>query len=215
MNINNQLNYHRYQRYFTDVRSLYEKREIVVYTGLILSLFAIAFFGLFALRPTLTTIASLIKETEAKREVDQQLQTKINNLRQAQINYSQVANSVYIVNQALPPNPSLPEIVYPIEILAQRSGLQLTTVNFSRVDLQGISPSRVVQQTTGGSEKGIEFDINVRGDFDKLNSYMNALENMRRLIIIDSFTLRNDLFEEKATMALSIKGRFFYLSKGD
>ena len=49
MPFNPKTEYHRYQHYFVDIRRLYQKREVVVYTGLTLTLLTIAFFGVFAL----------------------------------------------------------------------------------------------------------------------------------------------------------------------
>ena len=99
--------YHRYHRYFLSTRALYKKRAVVVYTGIILTLATITFFALFAIKPTVTTIASLVKEINSKKVVDQKLQTKINSLRQAQTNYSLISDKLVLIDQVLPQEPNL------------------------------------------------------------------------------------------------------------
>ena len=49
MPFNTQTEYHRYQRYFTNISRLYQKQDVKVYTGLILTFSTIVFFALFAL----------------------------------------------------------------------------------------------------------------------------------------------------------------------
>lgn len=201
----------RYNRYFVDLRNLYQRKEIVVYTGLTLSLFALAFFGIFALRPTFITIAGLVKEIQDKKIVEQKLQTKINNLRQAQGNYAQVAGSVSIVNQALPPNPSLSELIYQIEVLAQKSNLTINSINFSPVDLQGKSKTQKAStKLTGVSD--IRFDLSVKGDFEGLKNFLESLGKSRRLVMIDSFAISKGKVEETALVFI-ISSRSFYSPK--
>lgn len=207
------LNARRYQRYFVDLRALYQRKDVVIYTGLTLSLFAVAFFGLFALRPTLVTIASLTKEIRSKRETEQKLQTKINDLRQAQINYAQVASSVYLVNQALPTNSSLPEIIYQIEGLAQKNNLTLNSLTFMPVDIINKNPKQKSVSKTFSPASEIGFDLTIKGNYENIKAFLDSLEKLRRIIIVDSFRLNQTKVEEETTMNLNLAGRAFYIEK--
>lgn len=214
MNLSNRFANRQYQRYFVDLQTLYQRKEIVVYTGLILSLLAIAFFGIFALRPTVVTIVSLYKEIQDKKVTDQQLQVKINDLLEAQNNYAQVSGSVYIVNQALPENPSLVDLVYQIEILSQNEGVSLTSLNFSPVDLQGKAPNRGADpknRNRNGTE--MSFDITLRGDYQNLKNFLGQTEKLRRLIVVDSFTFNQSQTEEAKFLTLNLTGKAFYYTQ--
>ncbi|MDP3955525.1 MAG: type 4a pilus biogenesis protein PilO [bacterium] len=209
MSLSNRFANRQYQRYFVDLQALYQRKEVVVYTGLTLSLFTIAFFGIFALKPTLTTIVGLYREIEDKKVVNQQLQDKINDLRDAQNNYAQVAGSVYVINQALPENPSLVDLVYQIEILGQNEGLSLASVNFSPVDLQGKAPNRKSDSKIyNGTE--INFDVTLKGDYQNLKNFLDATEKLRRLIIVDSFSFNQTQTEEVTFLTLNLTGKAFY-----
>lgn len=213
MAIDKKPDYRRYRRYFVNLAALYQKKEVIVYTGLTLSFLAIAFFGLLALRPTLVTIANLLKELEDKKEINQKLQTKINNLNQAQVSYSQVAKTIVLVDQALPQNHSLTEIVYQIEVLAQKSSLTLRSVAFESVNLQGQEPSKkAVSKTTSGLNE-IIFSLTASGEFTNLQTFLASLENLRRIITIDSFSLSQVRGEETPIINLNLSGKAYYLAK--
>jgi len=209
MAINLKPEYYRYRRYFVDLQSLYKKREIVVYTSLTLSLLAVAFFGLFALKPTLTTIASLFKELEEKKKIDQTLQTKIDNLNRAQNNYALVATSIPLVNQALPQNHTVAEVAYQIEGLAQKFNLSLRATTFEPVTLQGKAPGKKVSL---GPEE-INFNLTTSGSFEDLKAFLNSLENSRRILTLKSFNLNRAQLEEEQIMSLSASAKTYYLPK--
>lgn len=195
-------NYRRYQRYFVDLQALYQKREIKLYTGLILSLLTVAFFGLFALRPTLTTIAGLVGDLQDKKTINQKLQEKINNLSRAQTNYSQTVNSLGLLDQALPSNPSVSQIAYQIEILAQKSNLVVRSINFESVNMKGESPKQ---------KNEVSFDFTLNGDFQSLKIFLGSLENLRRIITINSFSLSRSKNTETQTMTLNVLGKAYFL----
>lgn len=195
-------NYRRYQRYFVDLQALYQKREIKLYTGLILSLLTVAFFGLFALKPTLTTIASLVGDLQDKKAINQKLQEKINNLSRAQTNYSQTINSLGLLDQALPRNPSVSQIAYQIEILAQKSNLIVRSINFESVNMKGESPKQ---------KNEVSFDFTLSGDFQSLKNFLGSLENIRRIMTISSFSLSKSKNVENQTMTLNVLGKAYFL----
>jgi hypothetical protein len=62
------------------LNDFYHKPVAMVSLELFLSIGAVVFFAIFAVRPTLLTMADLIKEIEDKRALDQQLQQKIASL---------------------------------------------------------------------------------------------------------------------------------------
>lgn len=198
------VDYRQYRRYFVNLQSLYQKPEVKVYLGLTLSLFAVAFFGLFALRPTLITIINLTRELQEKKEVNQKLQEKINNLNQAQANYSQITNSLTLVDQALPPNPVLSQVVLQIEILAQRSNLAIRSIDFESVDLKGGKPT---------PKNELVFNLSLTGNFEDLKTFLNSLENVRRIITVDSFNFTQSQSQEMKSLTLNISGKAYYLLK--
>lgn len=206
--------YHRYHRYFVKVKGLYDKREVVVYTGLILTLLTISFFALFAIKPTVTTIAQLFKEIERKREVDQKLQTKINTLRQAQTNYSLVSNKLALIDQALPQEPELTNLIYQLEILAQQNNVQLRSLRFEPAYLLG-GETKIKKKID--VYPSLAFNLSFTGEFENVYNFLDSLEDLRRNLDFENFTARGATAEETRlfTLTINLQLKSIYLSEGN
>lgn len=215
MAISFETGYHRYRRYFTDISALYQKKEARVYTGLILSLLTVAFFSFFAIRPTLVTIASLVKEIEDKRMIAQKLQEKISALSLAQKEYVAVSSELPLVEEALPQEPNLPLFIRQLETLAVQSGVALRTIQFGQVNLRGrlaLKPDSVkTEQKEEASE--ITFSLSASGSYQNLKSFLQSLENLRRFVVISSFAFKPEEKEEAQLLILSVAGEAYYLTQ--
>lgn len=204
--------YYRYHHYFLGAKNIYQKKQVVVYTGLALTFFTISFFALFAIKPTATTIVSLIKEIQTKKEIDQKLQAKINSLREAQANYSLVKDRLDLVDQALPQEPDLISLLYQIEILAQKNNTTIKSLSFGSSYLFG---------EKGGDSKNTQspatsFTLTLGGDFESLNNFLASFESLRRVIGLESFavsTLRAKE-PESSGLNLNLQLKAYYLSQG-
>lgn len=209
MPFNAQTEYHRYQRYFTNISRLYQNRDVKVYTGLILTFSTVVFFALFALRPTVTTIATLIQELETQKQIDTQLQTKINALSQAQKNYSQLKNAS-IIEDALPTQSGIEQLLLNLEYLIKQEGLILKSLSFNPVVINGVP-----------KEKQIGFAVTISGSKDALNRFLGSFYDLKRVITIDStsFSKAQALDETKETtktssdINLNISGSAYFLYK--
>lgn len=209
------IEYRQYRRYFVNVKALYKKKEVIVYTGLTLTLLAIAFFGVFALKPTLITIAALFKEIENQKVINQKLQAKINALTQAQVNYSLATTNLKLVDEALPKDPNLSQVIYQIEVLAQKEGVSIRSLSFEPVPLLGELPLKAKvgkEKTFGPQEIGVTLGLS--GNYENLKSLLSSLENLRRLASIESFTFAGRKTEEgKTSLSLNLTGKIYYLTQ--
>lgn len=202
------IDYRRYRRYFIDLGSRYaKKKEAKIYTGITLSLLTVAFFGIFALRPTFITIASLIREQKDKEIISEQLEQKINNLRQAQTSYSLVVNSINFVNQALPQDSSLAVFAYQIEALAQGESLTIKSLTFDSTPL--------LENKQDSQLKEVVFSLSLSGDFGKMKNFLSSLTNLRRIVTIESVDFSQSTKEEESTLTLNISGKTHYFPKGE
>lgn len=174
MAFNTRTEYHRYQRYFTNISRLYQRREVKVYTSLILTFMAIIFFSFFAIRPTVKTIASLIQEIEVQKKIDTQLQTKITNLGQAQKNYSQLTKAS-LIEEALPTQIGTEQLLYNLEYLVTQEGVNIRSLSFEPIVINGVP-----------KEDKIGFSLAVTGSKEVLDLFLNSLENLRRVVTVDS-----------------------------
>jgi len=205
MSVNSSSHYHRYRRYFVGVGRLYKKKKARVYTGIIFSLLMIAFFGFFAIRPTLITISGLLKEIKDKKELVNQMDQKIDNLTNAQANYSQIKNNLYLVDQSLPQDPTLSVLIKQLEVLAQRSSVSLDSVRFSKTNLQG-KVEKKEKQT-------VSFSLALSGNYQNLKQFLNSLDTLRRVISVESFALKSKMEGEIQLLALTINVQAHFLTR--
>lgn len=201
--------YHRYRRYFINLSSLYQKKEVIVYAGLTLSVFTIAFFVLFALKPTISTIVSLVSEINTKKELDQKLQSKINNIGEAQNNYNANSQTLALVDEVLPADPSMEGFSWYLETLLQQEGLTIKNINYDPVVFSGKTATKILPGDTGLRE--VNFSFKTSGIYESLKDTLTKLENLRRLVVIDTFSLAQTGTEDLQTLNLNVTGRIFYL----
>lgn len=215
MPISSEFDYRRYKRYFIDLRGLYKRKEIIVYTGLTLTFGSIAFFGVFAIRPTILTITNLIKETQSRRIIVDQLQTKINNLGKAQNNYVLLNQKITLVDNALPQNANLAQLIYQFEGLSSQYSLQINNLTVDGADLLGSNTQKQTSDKNASEAKEIVFNIKVLGSFDNLSRFLKEIEGMRRTINLTgyNFVKTQAEGEENPPMSLTIDGKAFYKSK--
>ena len=83
-----QLNYARYKHYYRQIWKFYQKPSAKVSSALLLTIFTTIFFAIFAIKPTLVTVAELLKTIEDQEEVVGKLKKKAASLAQAQEEYS-------------------------------------------------------------------------------------------------------------------------------
>jgi type IV pilus assembly protein PilO len=196
---------HQYRRYFTDITALYQKKKYRTYAGLILTLFTIAFFAFFAIRPTLVTIASLMKEIEDKGMIAQKLEEKIDALSQARSQYSALSDELPLIEEALPQKSKPSLFVRQIETLTSQNGLFLQSIQISQVPLLGKEETSKTPETKI-KEKGLsslKFSFSVSGNYQNLKSFLKDLEDLRRIVTLSSFSFNLEQKGESLVLTVS------------
>jgi Tfp pilus assembly protein PilO len=210
-------NYSRYRHYLTPtLGSVLRKKKARAYTGFVLTLFTICFFVLFALRPTLLTIAGLLKTIEDQKTVSQTLQSKINNISKAQNDYNSISTKLGLLDEALPKVALEDYFSEEIEVAANQAGITLKNVSYDPINLWGFP-------TTDGN---LNFAISVDGKYDNLKQFIGGMLGLRRIIKIESFGFTKKMIKTEAdetanvsteeNLSMTIQGKaFFYKSAAD
>lgn len=196
---------HRYNRYFVDLGKIYQTKKGRVYTGIIFSLITVIFFIIFAIRPTLVTIAQLVKQTKDQKLVATELDKKINNLVEAQNNYLTVSDDLSLVEEALPSKANLLLLARQIETLARQAEINIVNLRFNNINLL---------QTNGPKGEKIEviFSFNGLGDYQNLKNFLNSLTSLRRIILIQAFSFQSGK-EGSNILSLNINGKAWFMEK--
>lgn len=195
-------NYLRYKSYFLNVAGQYRERaDIKVYLEILLSLATVTVFSVFALRPTLLTIAELIKEIEAKNKTLTILDSKIQDLSQAQSLSDQQRTNLSLLHIAIPQDPSPDIFARQIEILSQKHQTPITSFNLGKALILGDeTPKTPTSQEKPQDSKTIsqveeltfslQTEVNIT-NFTSSSNLLSDLEQLRRPVKIESFTFNS------------------------
>ena len=162
----------------------YQKPVARVSIELFLSIGAVLFFAVFAIRPTLLTMSALIKEIEDKRQLDKQMAQKIAALSSAQSEYLKQQERVGVLDEAVPTGPNLIGLFKIIEKLASDNQLVITAMSVNDV------PKDIVGNPSFDQleRKNLEFTVGITGDYTSIRSFVNHLIQVRRTILVDRVT---------------------------
>ena len=207
--------YLRYRAYFLNIVNVYNRRpDLKSFLELILTLGAISFFAFFALKPTLLTVIELLKEIEAKEETISKMDTKIQNLQQAQTLYIQEEAKIELLKTAVPDKPAPDLFVRQVEGLATSYPVNLLGITIGEVTLLGEEKEQRSKEELAPlpeNSKGITFSISIAGGYQGVSNFLSALEDMRRPIKIDALNILSPKLEETQNLVLVVTGRTPYL----
>lgn len=220
-------NYLRYKSFFLNMLSQYgERNSWKTYLEILLSLGTISVFSIFALKPTVLTIAELIKQIDEKRSTIQKMDNKIQNLSKAQIIYDGERGNINLLEQTAVPKTVNPEVfARQIEGLSVKHNVEILTINlgeglirkspnsskliFDNIDDKNTNP------TTGGHTE-VDFSVSMKSNIEAyqlLNTLLTDFANLRQPPKIERVDFKKEITKEQETteLTLTIKGNLEYL----
>jgi Tfp pilus assembly protein PilO len=171
-------------------------------TTLILTLVALSFFGLFAISPTLSTIARLQKELEDNKFVDQQLQTKINNLSALQQKYSTIQGDLPFIYSSVPKSPEIPLLLAEIQGLTKQYNLKITS-------LQAFEAEVEKKQNDKKEYSSFMFGVSIDGSYDNIKNFINSIIKMQRIINVEVLSI-GEKSGDTTDLQMHLKGTAFF-----
>jgi len=193
----------RYRRYYSLITPFIATEKARAYTMLTLSLFAMSFFGIFAINPTLTTIAELRKKVEDAELVQRQLQNKISNLSQLQKTYPTIEHEVPIIFDALPPLGRAANLLGKVNALAARYNIAFTSLQVQRVPLDSSKRNEATQ---------FSITMSGTGSYENIYSLLRNLSTLDRIITIEQLTITKGTSEAKTRqLTFSLRGTAYIL----
>jgi Tfp pilus assembly protein PilO len=210
--------YSRYKDFFLNVIGQYKRRrDILMFLEIILSAATVTFFAIFAIRPTVMTISELYKEIKRKEEINKTMDEKILNLAKAQEIYNNEIDRISLLNIAVPVNPQPEVFVRQIESLSGKNSLSMTNISLGQVILFGAETVKTktssVFKELPEKANGMAFSVTVSGSYPSIFSFISDLENLRRVVKVDTAGLNNQQTKEEKTINLVISGRTPYLGE--
>jgi Tfp pilus assembly protein PilO len=177
------------KRYLEVLHSLptLQKERVKEYGTLILTFFALSFFSIFAINPTLSTITDLKKQLADNQAADIALKTKIKNLSTLQEIYTSISPDLGYIDTAIPNTPSVVDLLGKLQSLSKQANVKILALQVSDVSLS--SPK-------GGSKKGysvqtpsFSFLVRVQGSNEQLLSFISSFLSFDRITTVDSLSI--------------------------
>lgn len=180
MAIDYKTEYQKYKRYYTQFGKLYTSRkEVRAYVNVGFAFLALAFFTTFAIRPALTTIASLWSEIKSQEEIDKKLSEKVEALQTAATNFSQIQSRLELLNIGGAKLPLIANFMRQIEALSAKHSVVVDSISFEETNFTG---------TADSTSNLANFTMSLGGSYPNLNSFLTDVENLRRIVSVQSFT---------------------------
>jgi len=179
----------------------FKEEKIQKFTSLTLTLVALSFFALFAISPTLSTIAKLQKELEDNKFVDKQLQTKINNLSVLQQKYNQIEPDIPFVLASIPKTPQAPELVGQLQSLAASSNLAVDGIQATEAEF--------TKDTTQKDYSYFSFIVSVEGNYSDIIHFITSINSMQRIVYPEVISITKKS-KDKNVLLLNFRGRAYY-----
>lgn len=215
----------KYRKYYESLEPVFAKTSNKAYTTVIFSFLAISLFGWYAIRPTIQTILYLRREISDKTELNKQMEDKISALIDAQAFYQEIEPLVPAIDQALPPNPDEVPLAIQFRNLANDSGVSIATLQLPATPLiiQNLSANGKTIAKAQTQAPIINFTMIAQGTYGALHSFVEGIQNMRRIASIESMAItkihpiatssESATLEDQNILQLALTVRTFYLTQ--
>jgi Tfp pilus assembly protein PilO len=118
-------------------------------------------------------------KTEQAESAQQSLEATLGRLQDLARNAPQQEAILRRLNAAVPETPDLADFIIQANQIASESG----------IDFLSIAPSPPAASTTGGTTSTISLSIQIKGGFFQVLEYLNRLEDLDRLVVVDTISL--------------------------
>ena len=125
----------KYDRYYKEILPYLKKEKNQQYFAVILTLGASIFFALFAINPTLSTIAHLRREVLDSKSVEKKLSDKISNLSSLSQEYQDIQRDIPYILDAVPNQPESLILTAQIQSIGQSSAITISNIEISPMSL--------------------------------------------------------------------------------
>lgn len=189
-------NKEQYGRYLELIPN-FKKEKAQKFTTIVLTIVAIIILAIFAINPTLSTIANLQKELDDAKFVVEKLDTKINNLSILQTKYETLKADLPIIYEAVPKTEEVALLTAQLQTVAAENNLAIVSIQSSDFfDSNNFSY--------------FTFNISMQGEYEDIVNFLNKVVNMQRIVDLNDINVTSAGEENKEQLNLSAKGVALY-----
>lgn len=180
--------------------SSFKEERTQKFTTIILTVAALSIFGIFAINPTISTIAGLRKQLDDNTLVDNKLTQKINNLSILQKKYNGMQKDLPLILSAIPKDSEVPLLAAQIQAVAKDTNVNIENFQSFQVGVESAASPR--------NYSSFSFTVSAVGTYNDLYNFLKTLSNMQRVVSIDLLSLTKKTAVNQVD--LSVKGEAFF-----
>jgi len=184
-----------------DYLSKVDQERLKEYIYISLTLFTVSFFILFAISPTLNTVANLNKQYDDNKLIYDALKQKRKDLASLDTQYEALKSDIDFVYSAIPKSTKIPKLTRQVENIAASNDLKITKLAFGTIE---IYPN--VKTTPIYS---FSFTVSVAGSRENANKFISDLINFDRIVGIDSIQTGTN---QDKQYQLSFTGKAYFIN---
>ncbi|CAN5288213.1 hypothetical protein BH10PAT2_BH10PAT2_0460 [soil metagenome] len=191
------------------LREFYAKPVAKVSSELLFSIFAVIFFAVFAIKPTILTMSNLIKEIQDKQILEQKLTEKIASLSTVQRQYLDAQDRLVVLDKALPSSPELETALLLVEKVASENNIAIVNAEAKVVPTEDPVGTEFSQKVR--LSKPISFTV--AGTYPDIAKFVEGIRNLQREMIVESvsFGLTDSQGKKRLTAVVIISVQYFGL----
>ena len=195
----------------TILMDFYQKPVARVSIELILSIVLVIFFAIFAIRPTLITMADLVKEIADKKELNQQMDLKLASLATAQEQYELYQSQFYLLDEAIPRRLDLVRSLKKIEKLASEGQVVIDQMSLAEVP-ETISEEMLSGNFADYQREFVAINIELAADYLRIRELIEKIMNLRQVIVVDQIAIDRKTESNDLSAQLRISMPYYLLN---
>lgn len=188
----------KYDKYL-ELMPDFKQEKTQKFTTVFLTLVAFIILLIFAINPTLSTIAKLQKQVEDAKFVKEKLDQKINNLSILQTKYTNLQPDLPVVYNAIPKKSEAPRLIGQIQALLQEANLTIVSLQVSDIP---------TSQTDNFSS--YSFDVSARGDYQNMLNFLENITNMQRVVALSNISIKKQIENNNNILQINIRGNALF-----
>jgi hypothetical protein len=152
----------------------------------------ITLFIIFAVRPSVVTIASLFGEVKAKQEFSSLMKTQINKVVEAQDIFAQIQSRSQSLEKALGFNPNYVYSKNQILWLASTSQINIESINY-------VPPLKTKNNNPSTPLKSIGAKFSFKGTYESALNFLSQLTRLKKVNQITGFNILLPIEQKKSS----------------
>ncbi|RLC33477.1 hypothetical protein DRH14_04800, partial [Candidatus Shapirobacteria bacterium] len=148
--------------------------------------FFVTIFIVFAIKPAVSTISALVGEIQAKETLSKRMSSKINNMVNAQDQFSQIQEKYQLIEASLPTYPRFNHALIQTKNMAYQAGMVSPQIKFN------INQDKDKTEKNDPKTQLSSYSLSLSnngGDFSQAPIYLQKLYQNRRLMKINKIEL--------------------------